>query len=81
VTVGLTAAGSSRAWRAVRLAVLERDGYVCHWCGRPADTVDHLLARARGGGDDPANLVAACQTCNLRRGAGGPPRAPASRTW
>jgi hypothetical protein len=60
-----------RPWRRVRAAVLERDGGVCHWCGRPGAThVDHLLARSVGGSDDPSNLVASCASCNLKRGAG-----------
>lgn len=68
----LRPAGSTRAWRKIRAAVLERDGYRCRWCGRPADTVDHLTARARNGDDDPGNLVAACRRCNYSRGKGLP---------
>jgi 5-methylcytosine-specific restriction endonuclease McrA len=60
-------------WRKLRLAVLARDRYRCHWCSRLADTVDHVVALAEGGARyDPANLVAACTTCNSKRGA---------RTW
>lgn len=80
----LTAAGSTRLWRNTRPAVLERDGYRCHWCGQAANTVDHLIPRARGGTDDPANLVAACGTCNSRRGAeetNEPTAAEPSREW
>ena len=32
--------------------------------------VDHVLPRALGGSDDPANLRAACAAGNLARGAG-----------
>jgi 5-methylcytosine-specific restriction endonuclease McrA len=82
VTVGLTPAGSSRAWRRLRATVLHRDGHICHWCGAPATHADHLLARSRGGTDDPDNLVAACPACNLSRGAGPRPvTLPASRPW
>jgi len=78
----LTPAGGSRAWRRLRLDVLERDGWTCHWCGGPASHADHLLPRSRGGADDPDNLVAACSPCNLSRGAGpGPRTLPASRSW
>src|SRR5215472_12126418 len=33
----------------------------CFYCGREADTVDHIIA---GDSDDPTNLTAACHTCN-----------------
>jgi 5-methylcytosine-specific restriction endonuclease McrA len=38
---------------------------------RPATHVDHLVARSQGGSDSPANLVASCASCNLKRGAAG----------
>jgi 5-methylcytosine-specific restriction endonuclease McrA len=53
----------------IRLAVLARDGYSCHWCGGDATTADHLTERARGGGDSIDNYVASCKPCNSRRGA------------
>lgn len=57
-------------WELVRRFVLERDQHRCHWCGKPANTVDHVQALADGGSRlDPANLVAACKPCNSRRGA------------
>ena len=54
--------------RATREGVLRRDGNVCVYCGRRADTVDHVLPRCRGGGDTWFNLVAACQPCNGLKG-------------
>ena len=60
--------GSTRAWRRLRAAVLARDGHRCHWCGEPATHVDHLVPVSRGGEDDPLNLVAACEHCNVTRG-------------
>jgi 5-methylcytosine-specific restriction endonuclease McrA len=63
------ARGYDHDWRKVRAAVLERDGWVCRWCGQPAKTVDHLVPLAVGGDRlDPANLVAACLRCNSSRG-------------
>ena len=57
-------------WRRVRLAVLERDGFVCHWCFAPANTVDHVRPLALAGARlDPTNLVACCRSCSSRRGA------------
>lgn len=72
---GLTAEGSTRAWRAVREYVLRRDDGLCQvplgdgrLCLAPATTVDHILPRSRGGGDAPENLRAACHPCNKGRG-------------
>jgi 5-methylcytosine-specific restriction endonuclease McrA len=45
----------------VRRAVLFCHADRCFYCGREADTVDHIIA---GDGDDPTNLTAACHTCN-----------------
>lgn len=43
--------------------VKRRDG-ACAYCGGPADTVDHVVPRSRGGPSTWINLVAACFTCN-----------------
>jgi hypothetical protein len=58
-----------RQWRAVRLRVLERDGYRCQIrgprCTGGADVVDHVVdARVTGPVFDPENLRAACRSCN-----------------
>lgn len=58
---------NTRAWRHLRLRILTRDNWTCHYCGCPADTVDHLLERKRGGTNDEGNLVAACDRCNRGR--------------
>lgn len=54
--------------RRLRIAILERDGYRCVYCGRSATDVvlevDHVLPRSRGGTDEPTNLVTGCQDCN-----------------
>ena len=56
-------------WRRTRVRILERDGYVCHWCGGRATEADHLKSRAEGGAMfDPRNLVASCKPCNVSRG-------------
>jgi 5-methylcytosine-specific restriction endonuclease McrA len=60
---------SARA-KKFRAGILERDGFVCHWCGKPATTVDYVRAIIDGGAPfDESNAVAACQSCNSRRGA------------
>lgn len=63
------ARGYDHRWRRLAAVVLERDGHRCRWCGRHADTVDHVRALADGGARlDPTNLVACCRPCNSRRG-------------
>lgn len=64
-----TAKGLGADWRRVRLQVLERDRHRCRYCGDSATTVDHVVPRIRGGSDDPANLAAACESCNYSKGA------------
>ncbi len=57
----------------VRLAkreVLRRDNYTCQYCGRhvPYLTIDHIIPRRLGGKHSWENLVAACPSCNHRKG-------------
>jgi 5-methylcytosine-specific restriction endonuclease McrA len=51
-----------------RRGVLERDRWTCGYCGRTATTIDHVLPRSRGGGNDWLNTAAACGRCNQRKG-------------
>ena len=52
-----------------RRAILARDSHRCVYCRRSADTVDHVIPRSRpGGAASWLNLVAACRTCNTRKG-------------
>jgi 5-methylcytosine-specific restriction endonuclease McrA len=57
-------------WRRVRLKVLERDAWTCRYCGRPANTVDHVvpLSDRPDLALEPSNLVAACRPCNSSKG-------------
>jgi 5-methylcytosine-specific restriction endonuclease McrA len=50
-----------------RAGVLRRDGRRCAYCGRRADTIDHVVPRSRGGAHDWDNCVAACRACNSRK--------------
>lgn len=56
-----------------RFNVFLRDRFRCQYCGRtsPAHdlTFDHVVPRARGGRTSWQNVVAACQSCNLRKGS------------
>lgn len=52
----------------LRYEILRRDNHACRYCGARAPeaelVVDHVVARALGGGDEPSNLVASCKACN-----------------
>jgi 5-methylcytosine-specific restriction protein A len=63
-----TERGYTNSWFRLRQRVLKRDGGVCAYCGGIADSVDHVLPKVLGGPDDMGNLVAACTTCNSRKG-------------
>lgn len=72
---------NAKQMRALRNALIERDGLSCRWCGSAVElppsgvtalsdhhaTIDHVRPRARGGGDDLRNLVLACNRCNQAR--------------
>jgi 5-methylcytosine-specific restriction endonuclease McrA len=50
-----------------RRAVFARDGYKCQYCGKPADSIDHVMPRSRGGEHTWENVAAACRRCNLHK--------------
>ncbi|MDQ3964315.1 MAG: HNH endonuclease [Actinomycetota bacterium] len=50
-----------------RRAVFVRDEFTCQYCGRPAENVDHVIPKSRGGGHTWDNVVAACRPCNSRK--------------
>lgn len=56
--------------RLTKREVLRRDNYTCQYCGqhRPYLTVDHIIPRRLGGDHSWMNLVAACPSCNHRKG-------------
>lgn len=53
-----------------RRNVLQRDGYVCQYCGFQGEplSIDHVMPRSRGGGDIWENVTTACLPCNVRKG-------------
>lgn len=59
---------SSRAIPVSRRGVLRRDSHRCSYCGRAANTVDHVQPKSRGGKDTWENLVACCLKCNNTKG-------------
>jgi len=59
--------GNPDKWMAIRLKILELDEYMCAYCGRKSDTVDHVIPKTRGGDESDENLVACCKRCNQKK--------------
>ncbi len=53
------------------VAVIERDGPVCHYCRRAARPlhIDHVIPVSKGGQNVLTNLVVASRSCNLNKAA------------
>jgi len=55
-----------------RRNVAKRDHYTCQYCGAQPGaesiTIDHVNPRSQGGTSTWTNCVAACETCNARKG-------------
>ena len=53
-----------------RKSIFARDHYTCQYCGsrNVPLTIDHVVPRERGGGDDWTNLVCCCTKCNNKKG-------------
>ena len=51
-----------------RRAVFGRDSHLCQYCDGPAESIDHVLPRSRGGPHAWDNVVACCRSCNIRKG-------------
>ena len=53
-----------------RFNLFLRDEFRCQYCGAKGDlTFDHVVPRASGGVTSWENVVAACSTCNLKKGS------------
>lgn len=49
-------------------ALIARDGGVCVYCKKkPADSIDHVHPRGKGGRHEWKNVVAACTPCNGKK--------------
>lgn len=59
---------NSRAIPVSRRGVLRRDQHRCAYCSKPANTIDHVQPKSRGGKDTWENLVACCLRCNNKKG-------------
>jgi 5-methylcytosine-specific restriction endonuclease McrA len=53
-----------------RREIYRRDFYTCQYCGKttPILTIDHVIPRHLGGKHEWTNVVAACPSCNHRKG-------------
>lgn len=56
--------------RLTRREIFRRDNFTCQYCGKHTTdlTVDHVLPRHLGGKHTWLNVVAACSSCNHRKG-------------
>lgn len=52
------------------VALFEKYGFRCAYCGAAADCRDHVVPFFLGGTNWLTNIVPACGTCNNRKGAG-----------
>ena len=50
--------------------IFRRDNYTCQYCGKTTSvlTIDHVIPRHMGGKHEWTNVVAACPSCNHRKG-------------
>ncbi|KRA32527.1 HNH endonuclease [Nocardioides sp. Root614] len=64
-----------------RRGVLVRDGHRCAYCAGRATTVDHVLPASRGGRWTWLNCVAACGSCNGKKGNRTPREAGMRLRW
>ena len=56
---------SAEARRLWRRKIRERWNYKCAYCGSEENiTIDHVLARSKGGLDTTKNMVCCCHSCN-----------------
>ena len=51
-----------------RRAVFARDAGCCQYCGRAAESIDHVVPRSKGGPHTWENVVACCRRCNTYKG-------------
>ena len=62
----------SRSAAFTRFNLFLRDEFSCQYCGKKGEmTFDHVLPRCKGGTTSWENVVAACSSCNLRKGSRG----------
>jgi 5-methylcytosine-specific restriction endonuclease McrA len=50
-----------------RRSIFVRDNHRCQYCGHPAENIDHVVPRSRGGEHVWENVVASCRRCNAQK--------------
>jgi 5-methylcytosine-specific restriction endonuclease McrA len=50
-----------------RRSIFVRDQHRCQYCGHPAENIDHVVPRSRGGEHVWENVVASCRRCNAQK--------------
>jgi len=48
-----------------RKRILQRDNYICQYCGGKADQIDHIKEQMKGADYDDENTISCCRMCNL----------------
>lgn len=52
-----------------RKAVFEAWDNCCGYCGKTANTLDHIVPVSHGGISETSNLLPACSPCNSKKGS------------
>lgn len=60
--------GSTSQWKKIAQRIRERDQFTCQICGRYGNSIDHIIPRSAGGGDEEWNLQCLCTPCNSAKG-------------
>lgn len=65
---------TSTSERKLRAELTAAQNGLCYWCHEPMVliTLEHLIPRAKGGETNKENCVAACKSCNGRKGSDTP---------
>tara|TARA_B100001029_G_C14672102_1_gene240036 strand:- start:109 stop:519 length:411 start_codon:yes stop_codon:yes gene_type:complete len=50
-----------RQWRK---SIQESTGKSCIYCGKPSESIDHIIPKSQGGENKKQNCVPACLSCN-----------------
>lgn len=70
--IRLTVSNPAHHWKVPpvsRREVFRRDNHTCQYCGSTKQlTIDHVIPRSKGGPHIWSNVVAACETCNSKKG-------------
>lgn len=71
--------------KGLRFQILQRDGFICQYCGAHGPTVelaiDHVIPVKLGGLTKANNLVTACRPCNAGKASRALDRCPMAGSW